>query len=222
MARVDHGPVICAITQAWRLCSKQRRNALCGAAKILFRHELVRATVLPVLLRTVVPPDSLIIGHLHFPLWGSNRGRSDASGRLLLMPGADCSKGDCLPELRDDGPGTGCNSRSPEFFRTLQSGPLTSAVRCSSELWEFSPAVNRWHMLAPRGPDDRCGVISYKLHAQSNASERYELLGGWVSAKNTSMATCAHGGRHFVSTAADFAAANFSYAIELVPNDTRY
>jgi hypothetical protein len=104
----------------------------------------------------------------------------------------------------------------------LQSGPLTSAVRCSSELWEFSPAVNRWHMLAPRGPDDRCGVISYKLHAQSNASERYELLGGWVSAKNASTATCAHGGRHFVSTAADFAAANFSYAIELVTNDTRY
>ena len=66
VARVDHGPVICAITQARRLCSKQRRNALCGAAKILFRHELVRATVLPVFLRTAIPPDSLVIGHLHF------------------------------------------------------------------------------------------------------------------------------------------------------------
>ena len=146
--------------------------------------------------------------------------RSDATGQLFLIPGADCSKGECMAELRDDGPTAGCNSGSPELARTLQSGPLTGAAECSGELWQFSPAASRWGLVDASGPKHHCGAAAFDLRVQSNTSEKYELLGGWMSANVSDTATCAHGGRHFVSTDADFASANFSYVVELVTNVT--
>ncbi len=125
-----------------------------------------------------------------------------------------------MAELRNDGPTAGCNSGSPDLANTLQSGPLTGAAECSGELWEFSPAANRWGLVDASGPK-HCGSAAFHLHVQPNASEKFELLGGWMSADVSNTTACAHGGRHFVSTAANFASANFSYVVELVTNATR-
>lgn len=134
---------------------------------------------------------------------------------LILMPGAvDCSNGGCLPELNDKGPAFAC-STGVEHRGSPQSGPLTGAATCSSEIWAFTPASESWELVARSGPAERCGAAPFKLRSPltANASERYELIGGWVSTgMNTS--ACAGGGRHLVATPDDFASANFSYVIQ--------
>ena len=133
------------------------------------------------------------------------------------MPGAvDCSNGGCLPELNAEGSALACNT-GVEHCGSPLSGPLTGAATCTSEVWEFTLASESWELLAPSGPFQRCGAAAFQLRAppmaNASRSERFELIGGWVSAaKNTS--ACAGGGRHFVSTPGDFASANFSYVVQ--------